>query len=424
MSTDPAVRRYLTRLRRARMVYAAVVTAIVVVVGAGVAFAWTNGEIAHVSLHTVRSGPPTLPVAAPSQPLQVAWRTPDRAAIGDPQWRGTVVTYAAHTVRGRDARTGQQTWSYTRTDRSVCTAAQVSGVTVAVYDDGGNCDEITALNSNTGAREWTRTLDEDGKPVNGQPRYQTFTGGSYPVLVIWTAQVIYAIDTDGGLDSWTWYHYGCTIHHVVLGSAGALISQTCTKAQNCNGHKMCGPGPQLVLRDGAAGYDDSNTTNPDQVIWNLFGNTDVPVSADSLISALDPRTRALDTFSAEYGHPTGSVPLVPPPLATGPVFTIATTPDQLIWIAGRTYAVSDGKVRWTARTDAAPTVVSSGAESVPELSSARITAPVGGRIASVSTRTGRVIARFVAVSGGARTAVWPLGTGFLAGTPDGTVAYR
>jgi hypothetical protein len=300
--TDTPIGRYRARMRRARLIYLAALAVVLVLVGAGVAVAWTNGEIGNVTLHTVRSAPAALQMTVPSKPLQVAWRTSDRAAIGNPQWHGTVVTYSTQTVRGRDARTGRQTWSYTRTDRSVCTAMQTAGTTIAVYAEHGNCDELTALNSNTGVRKWTRTLDEDGKPVNGTPTtYQVLT---YTVI-IGTAQVIYAIDPSSGIDRWTWYHYGCTVDHVVLGSAGALISQTCTKQQNCNGHSMCGPGPQLLLRDGSAGYDDNSDKNPDQVIWNRFGDTDVPVSADTLIAGLNRSTAALDTYAAKHGARAG-----------------------------------------------------------------------------------------------------------------------
>lgn len=419
--TDTAIGRYRARLRRARVIYVAALTALVMLIGAGVAFAWTHGEIGNVSLHTVRSAPANLRMAAPSKPLQVAWRTSDRAAIGDPQWRGTVVTYSQHTVRGRDARTGKQTWAYTRTDRSVCTAMQTAGTTVAVYNDDGNCDEVTALNSSTGARKWTRTLDEDGKPVNGtHVMYQALTY----TIVIATSQVIYAIDPGSGIDRWTWYHYGCTVHRVVLGSAGALISQTCSKAQNCNGHKMCGPGPQLLLRDGSAGYNDNSDTNPDQVVWNRFGDTDVPASADSLIAALNPSTSALDTYAAEHGRRTGSVPLHPAPAGIGPITAIATDPAEVLWIAGHTYAVDNGSVQWTAATDAPPTVLAPGSSSVPLLSSARVTAPLHGQIGWLNGSNGRVRERFPAPTAGSGTSVQPLGAGFLVAASSGTVAYR
>jgi outer membrane protein assembly factor BamB len=419
--TDTPIGQYRARMRRARLVYFAVLAVLVVLIGAGVAFAWTNGEIGHVSLHTVKSAPADLPIATPSQPLQVAWRTTDHAAIGNPQWRGTVVTYSPHTVRGRAARTGNQTWAYTRTDRTVCTAMQTDGITVAVYADNGNCDEVTALNSNTGIREWTRTLDEDGKPVNGtHVAYQVLTS----TVVISTAQVIYAIDPSSGIDRWTWYHYGCTLHHVVLGSSGALISQTCTKAQNCNGHTMCGPGTQLLLRDGSAGYDDSNNKNPDQVLWNRFGDTDVPASADTVISALNPTTSALDTYDAQHGKSTGAVRLQPAPSGAGPIVATPTQPDELIWISGRIYAVSGEKLSWTAATDAPPTVVSTSNEDVPLLSAARVTAPVGGRIAWLNGQTGHLREQFSVSTRGSQTSVQPLGTGFLVATPSSTVAYR
>ena len=420
MSDDPAIRRYSSRMRRARVVYFSVVLAIVVLVGAGVAVAWSNSEIAHVSMHTVGSGPPPLPIAAASRQLRRVWRTPDRTAIGDPQWHGTVVTYSPHTVRGRNARTGRRTWSYTRTDRSVCTAVQTVGITVAVYAKDGNCDELTALDSNTGAIKWTRTLDEDGKPINGTPTYQVQSD----TVLISSHQVIYAIDPSSGIDRWTWYHYGCAIHHVVLGSAGALISQTCTQAQNCSGHKMCGPGNQLLLRDGVAGYDQNSTRNPDQVIWNRFGNTDIPVSADSLISAVNPATRALQTFTDKHGRTAGSVALTPPPPALTPVTANTTISGEIVWIGGRIYAIANRSQRWTARADAPPTVVPPSGTQIPQDATARITAPRNGRVVAFSGRTGRVIRRFSVRAGGRGWSARPLGAGLLVSSRSATAAYR
>jgi hypothetical protein len=418
--SQAALRRYGTRMRRARIVYFAISAVLVAAVAAGVAIAWESGEISHVTDHSVPSGLPTLPLAAPSGQLQTAWRTTDRPAMGDPQWHGTVVTYGAHTVRGRNARTGSPTWSYTRTDRTVCTAMQVNGVTVAVYDDDGNCDEVTALDSDTGQRSWTRTLDEDGKPVNGRASYQVLNTGSYPTVVISTHLVIYAIDPSSGIDRWTWYHYGCTVHRVVLGTSGALISQTCSTAQNCNAETHCGPGTQLVMRDGVAAYNDNSHKNPDQVFWNRFGDTDLPVTADSLIAAVRPGGSVLDTYASGDGKPESAIHLSPAPAATGPVASTALGGDELSWLGRRVYLLAGHSVVWAAASSVAPTVVTSAPSATP--ATARITAVDHGVVALNGT-SGHSRRFAVPISAGTTTAV-PLGTGFLVGGATGTVTYR
>ena len=98
-----------------------------------VAVAYRHGEISHASLHTVASAPPSVAAGHAAVQRDPAWRSTDRAAIGTPYCGGTVVTFDRHTVRGRDARTGAPNWSYTRTDRTVCTAMQDDGMTIAVY---------------------------------------------------------------------------------------------------------------------------------------------------------------------------------------------------------------------------------------------------------------------------------------------------
>ena len=67
--------------------------------------------------------------------------------------------------------------------------------------------------------------------------------------MVTTPTVIYAFDPISGIDRFVFSQQNCVIHGAVLGSAGALISQTCVKP-NCDGKSFCGSGPQLLLRDG------------------------------------------------------------------------------------------------------------------------------------------------------------------------------
>src|SRR5262249_14678039 len=156
-----ALTRYAKRMRPLRIWYIAGVVAAIAITVVLVAVAYSRGEISHAHLQTVPSGPPSIPVQPASGTLTRSWSSTDSTAIGTPISGGTVITYDDHTVRGRNARTGAQTWSYTRTDRTVCTAMQDDDTTLAVYELHGNCDEVTALDSGTGARKWTRTLDKD-----------------------------------------------------------------------------------------------------------------------------------------------------------------------------------------------------------------------------------------------------------------------
>jgi outer membrane protein assembly factor BamB len=417
--------RYRASMRRSRIVYFAIVGAIVVALGTWVAVEWSRGEAAHASLHTFSPAPPALGLAAPSpQPIE-SWRTSDQLAIGTPQVGGTVITYSKHSVGGRDARTGQRTWVYTRTDRSVCIAAQLAtqpdGTTVAVYNHNGNCDEVSAFNSGTGRRLWTRTLDEDGMPLDGRPTFQVLP---YTFLAA-SSSVIYAIDPGTGYNRWTYQRHGCAIKHVVLGTGGALISQDCSATVVCKGVKFCARGPQLLLRDGSAG-DQNDKPNGDQIKWLRVGDSSIPVSADGVIISMGPLGRTLYVNNAGSGDRTHHLALVPGTSATGTIAVTGTNNAEVVWISGETYAirVDSDKPSWQVSTQSPPTVVSTVNEGTVSLSSARITAVIGPGIGLIDGTDGKITQQFTVPTPADGSVVYPLGTGFLVGSPRGTIAYR
>jgi hypothetical protein len=196
--SQAALDRYAVRLRRERLRYWIALAVVVAAASVFAAEVWSHGEISHTTLRTVAKAPASVAPGTPTSVQHELWSTTDTAAMGTPYSGGSVVTYDTHTVRGRDARTGKQTWSYTRTDRTVCTAMQVQGVTVAVYKLNGNCDELTGLNSGTGKRVWTRTLDEDTHQLNGVPQFSI----SGTTVMFVSPAVIYAINTTDGYDAW------------------------------------------------------------------------------------------------------------------------------------------------------------------------------------------------------------------------------
>lgn len=430
---DAALHRYTRRMRPWRVTYAVGLLVAAIVLLVIVKIAYSVGEISHATLHRAGQAPPSIAVQSPSPTLTSAWHTTDHAAIGTPSYGGTVITYDAHSVRGRDARTGSITWSYTRTDRTVCTAIQTAGVTIAVFELHGNCDELTGLDSGTGARQWTRTLDKDSNQVdhaiNGHPHYAV---GQYTVM-IWTPQVIYAIDPSGnqdvgnksgGLDRWVFAEQGCTIGDAVLGSGGALISQTCTD-RDCADLKFCGNGPQLLLRDPTTGEQTDSTKNhgnPDQITWNRIGSNLIPATADTVISAVSPDGTSLVELSAAKGAVQGRLPLSG---GTGPVTATATGDGDLLRFGGITYALGQDApaFAWQAETAAVPTVTSRTGDGAPNLAFARLTVPTSDGIATLSPAKGTVTHRFAVPSPAPGSVVYPFGTGFLVAGPQ-TVLYR
>jgi outer membrane protein assembly factor BamB len=427
-ASDAALDRYRSAMRRSRTVYYAVLAVVVAALGTWVGVAWSRGEISHASLRTFAHAPAPLAVQAPSATQQQAWRATDRAALGYPQWRGTVVTYSRHTVGGRDARTGARTWSYTRTDRDVCTAVQVPivgarrGTTIAIYANHGNCDEVSAFDSGTGQRRWTRTLDMDGMPVNGVPSLQATPS----TLVVATHAVVYAIDPDTGYNRWTYQRFGCRIGRVVLGTMGALISQTCSDLVRCKDVKFCGAGPQLLLRDGSAGRDDDAKPNADKIKWNLLGDTDVPVSADDVLSAANAAGTSLHVLDPAHGQQTHTVPLTPATPGLGPVTAIDTDSAELIWISGATYALRPDAAapQWRTVTLSPPTIAATSDQTTPNLATARITVATKGGVGILNGNDGTLTRRFPVGPPAPGSLAYSLGTGFLVAGPAGVAAYR
>lgn len=420
--SDAALARYTARMRRARLTYAAAIALVVVAALVVAVVVYRRGEISHASLRTVAAAPASLPPAAPSSALTEAWRSDDATATGDPVWGGTVVTHDEHTVRGRNAATGAQTWSYTRTDRVVCDAVQTAGTTIAIFRHKGNCDQLTALDSGTGARKWARTVDENGQPLNGRPAIQV---NQYTILLT-TPSVIYAIDPGSGIDRWVFGQPGCSVSSAVLGSAGALISQDCAKP-DCGERKFCGTGPQLLLRDGNASRSDDDKENPDRITWNLIGNTDVPVSADEVVTALRGDGRGLDVLDSTKGSVLSTLALKPAPGASGPVSHQATARAELVHIGDTLYSLllSGADVFWSARTVALPTVTAPDGtrNGTADLSTATVAVPSAQGIDLLDGGTGKVRQTFAVGAPAPGSSAYPLGTGFLVAGPT-TVVYR
>jgi outer membrane protein assembly factor BamB len=435
--SQAALEEYRTRLRPWRIAYAVGIAVVVIVALVAVKIAYNHGEISHVKLRTAAKAAPSVALTGPSATLTPAWTSSDHTAIGTPYWGGTVITYSQHSVDGRDALTGAMRWSYTRSDRNVCTAAQIQGLTVAVFALAGNCDEVTTLDSGTGQRKWTRTLDEDSSTNNHEVQgHPTYAVGQYTFMIT-TPNVIYAIDPVSSYDRWIFSQSGCRINSAVLGTAGALISQTCT-APKCSGLKFCGRGQQLLLRDPTAGQNDDsskNEGNPDQIKWNLIGNTSTPVSADSVtttstppaagtvISAAPAGSSQLDILDATKGKTLSTLTLKAP-LDSTPTASAATH-AELIHTGGFTYAVSATQpdLLWSAPTIALPTVTTPDGEATPDLPGAFVAVPTTAGVDLLDGATGSVVKSYPVAAPPSGSQVYAFGTGFVV-AGSSTAVYR
>lgn len=342
----PALAAYRTRTRRAMTIYAAALTLLAVAVFAGVRIAYAHGELSHVSKRSAPAATP-VPSAATGASLTTSWKTADRAAGGDPYYGGVVVTYSAHTVNGRDARTGEVRWHYTRSDATLCSVLQQDATTIAIYDRRGNCDEVNGFVTATGEPKWYRTLTDDGL---------TAADSAPNVVLTVAAHTVHVFDNAGGLDRWNWTApAGCTVTRALAGSLGVLIGLD------------CGARHRLVLRDLIQDKDDWSVDVPAAM---------VPIAADAFVGAIDPRTGRLVQYSADKGAATQraviatggplSSALARLPRAATSVVANATDGaqghDVEISLLDKLYAFTGaGTLAWSAPASAAPTVLADGA---------------------------------------------------------------
>ncbi len=404
---DGALDRHRAAVRRQWRTYVVVLTVLVLAVAGTTGVLWSRSEIVHATLHSATTPPAPVPSGELSARPTVAWRTDEHTAANQPFQGGTVVTYSAHAVHGRDARTGAVTWSYTRTDRTVCDVVQVDNRTVAFFRRAGNCDEVNAFRTDTGQRAWDRTLDTEGHPVDGTPAVLVRDGA----LFVSTGAVLYAIRLSEGYDYWEYAAPdGCRDTGLAVGSAGALIAQACAD------------GDHLLLRDRLAGNDQSN--HP--VKWRLDHTTAQPFAADGFVGALDPASGQLLGYDAGSGRVVNRLTLTPAPAGGGTAVPFPAKDAELVWWAGQTYALDPTGTHqlWTVPTAAPLTVTTP--ESVlttPTLAGSLVLAVASDGVQVLEPGTGRPSRTVVEALPPGPSRAFPVGTGFVVSGAS-TVVYR
>jgi hypothetical protein len=269
------------------------------------------------------------------------------------------------------------------------------------------------LDSSTGARRWTRTLDKDGAHFDGPASWSVMSGN----VLLASRTSVYALSPagtsdsgNGGLDYWTFFHQGCTIDGAVLGSSGALIAQTC-HGEDCGSQQYCADGPQLLLRDATAGSDSSSQTNPDKIRWLRRNVRLRPLSAGFTVSALTADGRTLEVLSAQSGAQTARLAVA---RASGsPAAPVITSSGTLFWLGGITYALPDGasSFAWRSASTGPPSFVPSTTPGAGDRDI--VTLPRRGGAVRVDPDTGRVTARYAVPGVAPGQAATPLGAGLL-----------
>ena len=386
-----------------------VLSVLVAVVSTVAIVVFERGEASHTTYRPASQVPASISPAPVGAVLRQRWATTDKITLGTPVDGGTVITHDAHTVRGRDASSGHVTWSYDRSDRTICDTIQSSGVTVAIYRHSGNCDEVSAFYSSSGQRAWTRTLDEDGALFNGSAAFQVYQGE----LLFVSQTSAYAIAVSNGVDYWTFSRAGCSIESAALGRSGAIINMQCNH-QTCPDQLFCLQGPQLLLRplSNPAGVSQSQQDkNPDYIVWDVPNAQDrIPISTE-VPSAIDRSSNTLDVFDEASGKLIRSLPLKGP--KSGSAIASAYDSDTLdyVWYSGLIYALKAdlSTVVWTARSDNRPSISADLGTTV------RIYVVKGGLVLQIDDSNGQSTHQYRIGTASSATAASPVGSGLLVG---------
>lgn len=365
------------RRRRGDVVVAAGL-ALLLVVGAVVLL--TASPIANttdrVAATPIVAPPPT--TGAPAAFVD-AWRAPSTATPAPVVAGPAAITADGGAVVGRDARTGAESWSYTR-DRPLCTVGSGFpeldgglGRVIALFQGPtGWCSELTALRPDTGERASARTERERADARNPDARPGTrllqdrthiaTTGRDY--LEVVRSDLVETVEY-GAVPTPTQPNrqprVGCTYGSTVLAARRIGVIERCADD----------PADRLtvVAADGKEGADKPEVKF--SVVLPAKGATIVALSADRAAVALPNPARLLilDKAGMQIGQHTLDVPDAD--LAVDPRDGVAATEtdgERIYWWTGsRTVALSAADLGpvWTAPGALGPAIAYGGSLLVP-----------------------------------------------------------
>lgn len=323
--------------------YSGILVLVVVVATIAVKLAYAHGELDTVSLQAAPSATPVPSASLAAQP-SLRWHTTDHPAGGSPYDEGIVVTYSGHTVNGRDALTGDVRWHYTRSDEIVCAVVQQDGSTIASYQRGANCDQVTGFTTTTGRPKWYRTLPDNG------PLAVSSTSN---VVLIVAAGTVHAFDNFSGLDRWTFTAPdGCSIDRALGGTLGVLIAYHCGQQNHLTLHEL--------------------TSQSDGEKWTVdVDEPYVPVAAGAVLAAAGAVSGRAYVLDPNNGRPGRQLNLGSPATvaaAVGRFARSATTVEgssngkdsvEFATVGALFCLDSGGRVLWTAPATGAPSTTSS-----------------------------------------------------------------
>ena len=219
------------RRTRTDLVVAAVI-AVVVVVAASIA--WFTGDARGTASITAEEPlPQAEPATAVPTALTELWRAPSAATDSTrtplPVVTGsTVVTADGGSVLGRDPRSGEQSWSYTR-DLPLCSVVASWNTAVTVYRDDRGCSQVTELDGPTGERKAQRTSDaDDAVRLSSDGTYVTSRGETR--MELWRSDLVRTLEygrVDAPVNPGSQPRTGCTLLSSASTNSRTAVLEQC-----------------------------------------------------------------------------------------------------------------------------------------------------------------------------------------------------
>jgi outer membrane protein assembly factor BamB len=292
-------------------------TAGAVVVVVLLALLWQHSDARATSSTTAPAPAPV--TGTPGSSLTRAWSvTADQVPEQVVQGRRVIVG-SRHGITALDPATGHEVWHYKRSNARMCGLTATDGVAVAVFSEGGLCDQAVALRADTGVRAWNRNVDF-------LPSVRLLSTAGHVLAVARTG----VVDLDPLGDNIRWRYnagHGCRLLDVRPGTTGTALLQSCPGAPT-----------QLRLLDGITG----------QQHWShdvaAAGTETRLAGADWVVTAvIGDQLRVL---SATDGTQLQAVPL--PAGSSAQPAELAAGGSVVVWARGTVFLLdrTTGAVRW------------------------------------------------------------------------------
>jgi outer membrane protein assembly factor BamB len=256
----------------------------------------------------------------------------------------TIITGDGRTVRGLDAQTGAERWSYQR-DTDLCAVSYVYDIAVAVYPDDRGCGQVTGIDADTGRRGPTRTSYSD-KHVVVTADGSTVLSAGPTRLELWRSDLIRMISY-GEIDARVKpvnqaIGTGCTLMSAAASSSAVSVLEAC-RGQN---------DLRLTLLKPAKEEDEPDVKNVPLPGVAVDSEAQVLAVSGSTTAVYLPTPRPEVAVFDETGTKISSTPLPVVPVLANPARAVTKAGNFITWWTGTSVEVfgSDLEHRYTVAT--------------------------------------------------------------------------